>query len=126
MESKLVKILLDNKDKILESRKFDDNSFNTYINSLKEAESVRDKIINMSLESCSVDVQKLKNQLSLSEDDISLNVEYLKELGSLRNINIKPKVFKNRDMEKGIFPNVSMVHETDLCCACGIYIHDSR
>ncbi|MBN1802275.1 MAG: NADPH-dependent glutamate synthase [Candidatus Lokiarchaeota archaeon] len=125
MTSVLVNILEYNKDKIIKNGKYTEETFQTFIESLKVAEEKREQIRNKILEIGKFDEERLANETGFSSQELLLNVEYLSELGVLEKANIKPNVFKKQgklSKVEGTFPTIAMVRDANLCCACGLCV----
>lgn len=124
METKppVIEILLNNKDKILKIGKYNELEFDELINSLLTAEKERQRILEKIKELDSIDIQKLYEDLDLSEKNILCNIEYLKELGLLSFLGEKPRFFQDviENTENGVFPSVNLIKEKNLCCGCGL------
>ena len=99
-QSSLVNILLKNKEKILESGKYNKAEFGDLISELTEVERSRQGILKKIEEYGSIDIPKLKKELQLSEKNLLCNIEYLKELGFLGFIGEKPRIFKEEVKKK--------------------------
>ncbi len=119
----LVTILLTNKEKIIESGKYNKAEFGDLIRELTDVERSRQGILEKIEEHGSIDIPKLKKELQLSEKNLLCTIEYLKELGYLGFIGEKPRFFQDIveiSKQKGIFPNVSIIKEKNLCSGCGL------
>jgi len=119
----LVKILVINKEKILESGKYNKAEFGDLISELTDVERSRQRILEKIEEHGSIDITRLKAELELSEKNLLCNIEYLKELGFLGFIGEKPRFFQDvveTSKQNGIFPNVSIIKEKNLCSGCGL------
>jgi glutamate synthase (NADPH/NADH) small chain len=122
-QTPLVKVFLNNKDKIIERGKYDESQFNILLNSIKEAEWERQEILKKIREIGSLDLQKLKKELGIPERNLIFNIEYLKELGSLEFLGEKSRFFHKfieYNENQGLFPNVSIIRDTNLCSGCGL------
>ena len=82
-QTPLVEVLLENKDKILENKKYNEAEFEDFINSLIEAENLRKDILIKIKNRGEFDINKLKEEFDISDHDLVLNFIYLKELGLL-------------------------------------------
>ncbi len=77
--SPLIEVLIDNKQKILDSKKYNEVEFEEFINSLMQAENEREKVLKKIKELGRIDIQKLKEELKISEERLIYDIEYLKE-----------------------------------------------
>jgi len=124
-ESPLIEILLNNKVKILKIGKYNETEFEQLINSLSIAEKDRQRILKKIEELGTIDVQRLSKELQLSEENISCNIEYLKELGLLGFVGEKSRFFQDvieNSEKKGVFPSVNLIKERKLCSGCGLCV----
>ncbi len=125
IQTPLIEVLLKNKDKILKSEKYDEREFDVIIKTLKQAEIQRQTILNKIKEMGEVNVEKLKEDLGISERILVLNVEYLKELGLLEFIGEISKFYQKIEKKNeiaGLFPNVSVISERKICSGCGLCV----
>ncbi len=125
VQSPLIDTLLNNKDKILKIGKYNKLEFEQLINSLSIAESDRQRILKKIEELGTTDIQRLQEELNLSDTNIFANIEYLKELGLLGFVGEKPRFFQDiieKSEKKGVFPNTTIIKETNLCCGCGLCV----
>lgn len=121
----LLKIFDDNKDKILEAGKYDKTEYDEFIINLKNAENIRINILENIKEMNSIDAKKLGEKSGISEQAMQCNIEYLKELGSLKFMGETSRFFQNiidESLKKDTFPNVSIIRDTNLCCGCGLCV----
>ncbi|MFX1387825.1 MAG: Coenzyme F420 hydrogenase/dehydrogenase, beta subunit C-terminal domain, partial [Promethearchaeota archaeon] len=122
-QTPLVEIFSKNKDKILETGRYSEPEFIILLNSIKEAEKERQVILKKIKEIGALDLQRMKNDLKIPEESLIYNIEYLRELGSLEFLGEKSRFFhKNIEFNenKGLFPNVSIIRDKNLCCGCGL------
>ncbi len=127
MESPLVLIknLVDNKEKILNAKKYNNEEFDVFINSLQQAENQRDLILKKIKDLGKIDIDNLLRDLDIPKEILINNIEYLKELGSLDFLGEKSRFFQaNIDVNEiqGLFPDVSIIKDKDLCCGCGLCV----
>ncbi|KKN03664.1 hypothetical protein LCGC14_1105420 [marine sediment metagenome] len=123
VKTPLINVLLKNKDTILKVERYTTTEFENFINSLAKAEKKRQDILEKIKEIGSIDIHKLKNELEIAEDLLIYNIEYLKELGSLEFLGEKSRFFHNsieKNEIRGIFPNVNIIKDKNLCCGCGL------
>ncbi len=125
METKtpLIDILLKNKDTILKVGRYNRAEFESLVSSLAKAEKERQDILNKIKEHGSINILKLKKELEIAEDLLIYNIEYLKELGSLEFLGEKSRFFHSlieKNEIRGIFPNVKIIRDKNLCCGCGL------
>jgi len=125
VNSPLIEILLNHKNKILEVGKYNELEFKQFINSLSRAERERELILETIKELSTIDVQSIRNNLGLSEENVLCNIEYLKELGLLDFIGEKPRFFAEyieNSQNEGVFPSTTLIKEKNLCCGCGLCV----
>ena len=121
----LIEILLENKDKIKKAKKYNEIEFEKFITSLTKAENERQRILEKIKDIGTIDIQELKKELGISEQNLKYNIKYLKELGLLEFIDEKSQFFQDIISKcdiKGLFPNVSIIEEDHLCCGCGLCV----
>ncbi|GAH35379.1 unnamed protein product, partial [marine sediment metagenome] len=121
-QTSLVKILLANKEKILDHGMYNLTEFEDIINELTDVESSRQRILEKIEEHDTIDIPRLKKELEISEKNLLCTIEYLKELGFLEFIGEKPRFFQdivNVSKQKSIFPNVTIIRDKNLCSGCG-------
>ncbi|MFX1355457.1 MAG: hypothetical protein ACFFGP_16000, partial [Promethearchaeota archaeon] len=58
-----------------------------------EAEKERDQVLSKIKELGSIDIDRIKAELDLSEGRLLCNIDYLKELGLLEFVGEKPRFF---------------------------------
>lgn len=127
MEEKtpLIRILLEHKEDILKANKYNENEFEGLIDSLQRAEIQRQAIYLKIKEIGELNVEKLNKELEISKQDLILNIDYLKELGILKFIGETSRFFQeildNNEIE-GLFPDVSIIKDNNLCCGCGLCV----
>ncbi len=124
-QTTLIKILLDNKQKILKAAKFDETEFDSLISKLNKAEEQRKKISQKIKDIGELDIEKLSQELGISRQNLTLKIDYLKELGFLKAVGKESRFFQyllDEYRSKGIFPNVSIIKEKNLCCGCGLCV----
>ena len=117
-----VKILIDSKDKILKAGKFKEDEFNKLIDDLSKVELYRERALERIEEYGAIDNLRLLSELGTSEKKIDCIIEYLKEFGYLDIYGSLPRFFNAeiQNLKKaGIFPNVKIVRDSNLCCGCG-------
>ncbi len=122
-QTPLIEVFLKNKDIILQQGRYDELEFNNLLNSIKDAEKERQNILKKIKEIGSLDLQRLKNELEIPEKNLIFNIEYLRELGSLEFLGEKSRFFHKfiEDNEnKGLFPNVSIIRDKNICSGCGL------
>jgi len=121
----LIKILFEHRDNILKAEKYNEKEFEHFIELLKEAEHKRKVIIHEIENVGEISVEKLHEIIKIPRQDLELNIEYLKELGSLKSIGLESrffqKILENNEIE-GLFPNVSIIRDKNLCCGCGLCV----
>lgn len=119
----LVKVFLDNKENILQKGKYNEFEFNNLLNLIVRGEKERQVVLKKIIEREAIDLQSLKKELGMTEKNLIYNIEYLKELGSLKFLGEKSRFF-HRYIEfnehSGLFPNVSIIRDKNLCCGCGL------
>ena len=123
VKTPLINVLLKNKDTILKVERYTTTEFENLINSLAKAEKKRQDILEKIKEIGSIDIHKLKNELEIAEGLLIYNIEYLKELGSLEFLGKKSRFFHSlieKNEMRGIFPNVNIIKDKNLCCGCGL------
>ncbi len=125
METKtpLINILLNNKDTILKVERYTRIEFENLIISLIKAEKERQDILKKIKEFGSINILTLKKEIEIAEDLLIYNIEYLKELGSLEFLGEKSRFFHSsieKNKIRGIFPNVKIIRDKNLCCGCGL------
>lgn len=125
ISSALIDILLNNKDKILEAGKYNEEEFMKLLDSVTKVERERLEVLNKIKELGSIDISILQKELGGSEESILCKVESLRELGLLRFIGEKPRFFaefiENYEIE-GVFPTTDLIKESNLCCGCGLCV----
>ncbi|MFX1269835.1 MAG: Coenzyme F420 hydrogenase/dehydrogenase, beta subunit C-terminal domain, partial [Promethearchaeota archaeon] len=124
-QTTIIKILLDNKQKILGAAKFDETEFNSLISKLNKAEKQRKKVLQKIKDIGELNIEKLSQVLGISRQNLTLNIEYLKELGFLKDVGKESRFFQyllDEYRSNGIFPNVSIIKEKNLCCNCGLCV----
>lgn len=93
------------------------------INDIANTESIRRSVLEKIEKHGSIDLSRLKTELSLSEKKLACELKYLKEFGYLSKIKETPRFFQT-EIQKlsdfGIFPNVKLIRDTRLCCGCGL------
>ncbi len=122
-EYPLIRILLENKESILKTERYNEREFDNFIELLTEAEKERQRILEKIKEIGSIDHQRLKEDLGTTEKALIYNLEYLKELGFLEFLGEKSRFFQKvieENEKKGLFPNVSIIRDKNLCCGCGL------
>jgi len=122
-QTPLVNVFIENKDRILQQARYTEYEFNTFLNSIKEAEKERQEILKKIKEMGTLDLQKLKSELDLPEKNLIYNIEYLREIGSLEFLGEQSRFFQKvieSNENKGLFPNVSIIRDKNLCCGCGL------
>ena len=110
-QTALIKILLDNKDKILDAKKYNKYEFKKFITSLNKAETQRKTILHKIKDLGYIDIEKLKEEIQITERDLILNIEYLKELGLLEFIGVVSEFYdgiEDKNEIQGLFPNISI------------------
>ncbi|MFX1588022.1 MAG: 4Fe-4S binding protein, partial [Promethearchaeota archaeon] len=127
MENKtiIIKILLDNKQKILKAAKFNELEFGSLISKLNKAEEQRKQILQKIKDIGELNIEKLSQELGISRQNLTLKIDYLQELGFLKAIGKESRFFQDLLDEyrsKGIFPNISIIKEKNLCCNCGLCV----
>ncbi len=122
-QTSLVEVFLKNKELILQQARYDELEFNNLLNSIKDAEKERQNILKKIKEIGSLDPRRLKNELEIPEKNLIFNVEYLRELGSLEFLGEKSRFFSKfieSNENKGLFPNVSIIRDKNICSGCGL------
>ena len=77
-QTPLIKTLLENKTKILQAKRYSNESeYNRFLNSIIKAERERQNIIKKIKEIGSIDLQVLKSDLGMTEEFLIYNIEYL-------------------------------------------------
>ena len=115
-------ILNNNEKKILEAGKYTKDELNKLIDDLTNVERVRNSILEKIEEHKGIDIPRLKSELSLSEKSLACDFEYLKEFGYLEGVGETPRFFHTEIQNLknlGIFPNVKLIRDKNLCCGCG-------
>jgi len=123
LKAPLIEVLQENKKKIIDGKKYNDVEFTKFLNSLSEAEKLRQIILETIKKMGRVDVKKIKEKVTIPEDKIILNVEYLKELGLLKPFGVISEFYESIDKKnkrEGLFPDVSVIQERNVCCGCGL------
>ena len=123
VKTPLINVLLKNKDAILKVERYTITEFENLINSLTKAEKERQDILKTINEIGSIDIHLLKKELEIAEDLLIYNIEYLKELGSLEFLGEKSRFFHSlieKNEIRGVFPNVNLIKDKNLCCGCGL------
>jgi len=124
-QTALIKILLDNKDKILNAKKYSKYEFTRFINSLNKAETQRQTILHRIKAMGYIDIEKLKKEIQITERDLILNIEYLKELGLLEFVGEVSEFYngiEDKNEIKGLFPNISTIRDKKICSGCGLCV----
>lgn len=124
-KSPLIEVLLENKEKILDSGKYKEEEFEKFIISLSQAENERKSILNKIKEYGKIDIEKLKENLGISEEKLIYNIEYLKELGLLEFIGEISEFYQRIDKKNekvGLFPDVSIIRDLKICSGCGLCV----
>ena len=124
-QTTIIKILLDNKQKILKAAKFDKPEFDSLISKLNKAEEQRKKLLQKIKDIGELNIEKLSHDLGISRYKLTLKIDYLKELGFLKAVGKESRFFQyllDEYRSKGIFPNVSIIKEKNLCCNCGLCV----
>ncbi|MFW9882347.1 MAG: Coenzyme F420 hydrogenase/dehydrogenase, beta subunit C-terminal domain, partial [Candidatus Thorarchaeota archaeon] len=123
-QTPLIKVFLENKAKILQAKRYSNESeFDGFLNLVIRAEKERQEILEEIKKIGSINLQELKNNLGMNEESLIYNLEYLKELGFLEFMGEKSRFFQKIIKEneyKGLFPNVSIIRDKNLCCGCGL------
>lgn len=125
VKSLLVEVLVNNKEKILNSKKYNDAEFAKFIASLTEAEKLRQTILETIKEMGQVDVEALKQKIPVPETNIILNVIYLKELGLLESFGKVSEFYQSitkKNEKEGLFPDVSVIRDKHICSGCGLCV----
>lgn len=125
IKTPLIEVLLENKNKIIESKKYSELEFSKFIKDLTEAEKQRQDILKSVEELGKVDLKKLKEKTRISEDKLILNLEYLKEIGLLEPFGEISAFYqnienKNKNKKEGLFPDILVIQDKRLCCGCGL------
>jgi len=118
----LMDIFNNNKKIILEAGKYTEDELKKLIDAIADVERIRHSIIEKIEEHKCIDISRLKSELSLSEKNLVCDLEYLKEFGYLNNVGETPRFFHTEIQNLknfGIFPNVKLVRDNNLCCGCG-------
>ena len=121
----LVEVFLENENKILEINKYTKKEFNDFINSLANAEKQRQNILNKIKGIKKIDIEKIAKELGISEENVILNIEYLKELGLLEFIGEISEFYQRTEKKNekiGLFPDVSVIRDKKICSGCGLCI----
>lgn len=121
----LINLLNKNKEKIINAGKYDEKELDELIDSLFLAETERNLILKKIEELGTLDIEKLRKELNLSEKTLLYNIEYLKACGCLEFIGETPRFFQETiDIfkENEIFPNALIIREKKLCCGCGLCV----
>ncbi len=122
-QTPLVKVLLENRGKIIQVGKYNEIEFDKFLKSIVIAEKERLIILEKIKQNGSINLEILKNELGFTEENLIYNIEYLKELGSLESLGEKSRFFHrfivNKEKE-GLFPNVSIIRDKNQCCGCGL------
>jgi len=117
-----VKVLTDNKEKVLKAGKFKEVEFNKLLDDLSNAELYQKRIIESIEEYGAIDNSRLLSELGTSEKIFDCTLEYLKEFGYLDAYGGLPRFF-NAEIKNlkqyGILPNVKIIRDSNLCCGCG-------
>ena len=92
-QKSLIDILNKNEKKILEAAKYTKDELTALINDIANTENVRRSILEKIKEYKSIDLSKLKSELSLSEKNLLCDLKYLKEFGYLKDIGENPRFF---------------------------------
>ncbi|TFG22482.1 MAG: NADPH-dependent glutamate synthase [Promethearchaeota archaeon] len=124
-QTPLVKVLIENEDKILSSKKFSKQEFEIFIKDLTVAENQRYLILEKIREKGDYDLDVLQKTLNVSKRELILNIEFLKELGLLKFINMESAFYENLENKndiKGLFPNISEIQEKKICSGCGLCV----
>ena len=124
-QTALINLLIKNKEKILSAGKYNETEFSDLITSLFQAEGERNLILKKIEEIGTLNIERLRKELSLSEKTLLYNIEYLKACGSLEFIGETPRFFQETiDIfkENEIFPNALIIREKKLCCGCGLCV----
>ena len=124
-QTPLIEVLLNNKDKILKAEKYNEIEFENFIDSLRQAENQRQIIFNKIKEMGELNIEKLKKEFEISEENLILNIEYLKELGLLEVIGEKSEFYQSiqkKNEKEGLFPDVSVIRDKNICSGCGLCV----
>ena len=124
-QSPLVELLKNKEAKILEIGKYKKNELDNLIDSLSAAETTRYQILEQIKDSGEINVDRIKSDLGLSKEIVEISVEYIKELGLLGFLNMHPRFFREiieNSENPGIFPNIKLILEKNLCCGCGLCV----
>ncbi len=124
-QTTIINILLDNKQKILKAAKFDETEFDCLIFKLNKAEKQRKKILQKIKDMGEFNIEKFSQELAISRQNLTLEIDYLQELGFLKSVGKESRFFQyllDEYRSKGIFPNVSIIKEKNLCCGCGLCV----
>ncbi|NHJ19624.1 MAG: NADPH-dependent glutamate synthase [Candidatus Lokiarchaeota archaeon] len=118
----LTNILTSNISKILSVGKYTKDELDTLIEDVTSAERTRTTILEKIRAYKSIDIPKLSTELSLSTKRLTCDLKFLKELGYLNAIGEYPRFFEAEIEEFkniGLFPNVKLIRDNNLCCGCG-------
>ncbi len=124
-QTPLVKILQENREKILKAEKYNEKELEHFFESLEQAEIQKQTILQSITELGKINIERLEKELEISNQDLKLNIGYLKELGLLKDIGEKSRFFQEileKNEIEGLFPNVSLIRDTNLCCGCGLCV----
>ncbi len=124
-ETPLINILLENRENVLKAEKYTNDEFDHFIKSLKQAENLRQTILQKINDLAELNIEKLEKDLEIPHKELILSLEYLKELGLLKFIGESSRFFQeeiDKNEVKGLFPNVSIVRDKNLCCGCGLCV----
>ena len=124
-QTPLIDVLLENKEKILKAEKYNKVEFEDFIKSLMKAENQRQSILESIKEMGELNIEKLKEQLEIPEEDLNLNIEYLRELGLLEFIGEISEFYQGIDEKneiEGLFPDVSIIRDKKICSGCGLCV----
>ena len=122
-QTSLVKILLANKEKILDHGMYNLAEFEDFVKELTDVESSRQRILDKIEEHGTIDIPRLKKELEISEKNLLGTIAYLKELGFLEFVGEKPRFFQDivdASKQNSIFPNVTIISDKNLCSRCGL------
>lgn len=121
----MIEILIENKAKILEVGKFEEDRFEAFLSDLNRAENQRFEILKKIKDLGEINLELIGKELNLSQKDLLLDIEYLKELGLLEDFNQISEFYKGiekKNEKKGLFPNVLVIKEKKLCSGCGLCV----
>jgi len=124
-QTPLIKILNENREKILNAEKYNDKELESFFESLAQAEIQKQTILQRIKELGKINIEKLEKELEISIQALKLNIEYLKELGLLKEVGEKSRFFQEileRNEIEGLFPNVRIIRDVNLCCGCGLCV----